>query len=171
MKRAEGWKMLKILENRNNLPFSALMEVYEESNRKTAQEEWPDLPEGFALQQAEQDFYHYLRDVFFKAQGGFYALWEVQGKVVSAVRAEPYRDGLLLEALETAPDHRCRGYAKTLLLAVLEQFPGRKIYSHVGKRNVPSLKTHEACGFCRILEFAVYIDGSVNDRSCTLSHE
>lgn len=162
--------MLKILENRNNLPFSALMEVYEESNRKTAQEEWPDLPEGFALQQAEQDFYHYLRDVFFKTASGFYALWEVQGKVVSAVRAEPYRDGLLLEALETAPAHRRKGYGRALMLAVLEHTAGTTIYSHIEKRNEPSIQLHTACGFVKEEDFAVYIDGSVNYRGSTYCH-
>jgi len=33
------------------------------------------------------------------------------------------------------------------------------------------LRTHEKCGFQRILDYAVYADGSVNDRCYTLVRE
>ena len=75
---------------------------------------------------------------------------------------------MLLEALETAPEQRRKGYATALIRAALAQVGTVKIYSHVGKRNEASLKTHIACGFRRISEQAVYADGSVNDRCCTL---
>ena len=109
--------------------------------------------------------------MFFPTDGVVYAIWEAEGRYVSALRLEPYRDGLLLEALETAPDQRRKGYGRRLILSVLEQFPGVKIYSHVHKRNLPSLAIHEKCGFRRISEQAVYIDGSVNSRACTLCYE
>ena len=163
--------MLIVAKSMGGLSFSRLMEVYRGSCRENGAEFWPQETPERQIALAEQDFYDYLAGSFFGTEGAVYAIWEESGQYVSALRLEPYRDGLLLEALETAPDHRRRGYAKALLLAVLERYPGRKIYSHVGKRNVPSLKTHEACGFRRILEYAVYIDGSVNDRSCTLCHE
>ena len=160
--------MLKICTKLNQLSFSGLMDVYEEGNLENARDLWPDLPEGQQLAMAEQEFYSYLWQVFFPVEGAVYALWEVSGKYVSALRLEPYEDGLLLEALETAPGERRKGYARDLILAVQEEYPGRKIYSHVGKRNVPSLAVHKGCGFCKILDHAVYIDGSVNDRCCTL---
>ena len=47
----------------------------------------------------------------------------------------------------------------------------KKVYSHVGKRNAGSLKVHERCGFRRISEQAVYIDGSVNGKCCTLCYQ
>ena len=92
------------------------------------------------------------------------AIW----KMVSALRLEPYRDGLLLEALETHPMHRRKGYAKELVTAVMETVGEQRVYSHVGKRNVASLNTHLSCGFQRISEQAVYADGSINDRCATL---
>jgi len=163
--------MLRLVHSMKELPFGALMEVYAESNRENGQEFWPDLSEGEQLLRAEQDFYQYLQQVFFKTEGACCCLWEADGHAVSALRLEPYRDGLLLEALETAPDHRHKGYAASLIRAVQAQLGKRKVYSHVGKRNTPSLKTHMACGFCRISEQAVYADGSVNDRCCTLLYE
>lgn len=93
------------------------------------------------------------------------------GEYISALRLEPYKDGLLLEALETAPRHRRKGYGYQLLKAVLNAFPDRKIYSHVSKRNVPSLAIHEKCGFRKISDAAAYIDGSVNERAVTLCYQ
>jgi RimJ/RimL family protein N-acetyltransferase len=159
--------MLCIVKSLRELPFGQLMEVYEESNLENGREFWPDLSSGEQILRAEQDFYQYLKEVFFPTDGAVYYLWEIDGRPVSALRLEPYRDGLLLEALETAPFHRRKGYASALIRAVL-QTTQLKIYSHVGKRNFASLNIHLSCGFQRIGEQALYADGSVNDRCCTL---
>lgn len=163
--------MLILARSIRDLSFSRLMEVYIEGNLENAEEFYPNLTEGQKLMQAEQDFYQYLNEVFFGTSDAVYAIWEEQGTYVSALRLEPYRDGLLLEALETAPPSRRHGYAEKLIRAVQEQFPNQRIYSHVGKKNVPSLRVHEKCGFRRISEYAAYIDGSVNQRACTLCWE
>lgn len=162
--------MLILAKSMREISFGSLMEVYRESCRENGREFWPRETPERQLALAERDYYGYLTESFFTTEGAVYAIRQTEGRYVSALRLEPYRDGLLLEALETAPDCRRRGYAGMLIRAVLEQFAGTKIYSHVGKGNAPSLRTHEACGFQRILEYAVYIDGSVNDRCCTLCH-
>lgn len=163
--------MLLIFDKLKNLSFSQLMAVYEEGNQENAAEFWPDMEEGQRILRAEQEFHQYLREIFFPTEGAVYCIWEERGQYVSALRLEPYRDGLLLEALETAPVERRKGYAARLIAAVQEAFPHRKIYSHVHKRNIPSLKIHEKCSFKRISETAVGIDGSVSDRLCTLCWE
>lgn len=162
--------MLIIVKSLKELSFRRLMDVYEESNRENGMEFWPELSRGQQLLQAEQDFYQYLHDGFFTTHGAVYAIWEESGNYVSALRLEPYKDGLLLEALETAPGERRKGYAEKLIQAVQKRCGSTKIYSHVGKWNEASLKIHEKCGFRRILEYAVYIDGSVNNRSCTVCY-
>ena len=163
--------MLFLANKLNDLSFSALMELYIEGNQENAADQWKHLPEQFALRKVEQDFYLYLKDEFFKTPGAYYAVWQADGCYISALRLEPYQDGLLLEALETHPDYRRQGYAKGLIEAVIQQFSGRKIYSHVNQRNIPSLRTHQACGFRMIMDHAVYIDGSVDYRACTLVYE
>ena len=163
--------MLILAKKMHQLSFSALMAVYEEGNRENGAEFWPELDASRQLLRAEQDFYQYLREVFFPTDGAVYCIWEERGSYVSALRLEPYRDGVLLEALETAPEQRRRGYAARLIRAVQEAYPDAKIYSHVHKRNTPSLEIHEKCGFARISETAVQIDGSVSDRCCTLCWE
>ena len=162
--------MLHIAHSLRQLSFGALMKVYAEGNRENGEEFWPELSEGEQILQAEQEFYQYLQQVFFRTQGAVYCTWEVHGELVCALRLEPYRDGLLLEALETSPDQRGKGYAKSLIRAVLTFFESQKVYSHVGKRNIPSLKAHLSCGFRRVSEQAVYADGSVNDRCCTMMY-
>ena len=162
--------MLCITRKLTDLSFFSLMEVYEESNRENAAAFWPNASAEDARQMAEQEFYQYLREIFFPTPNAVYALWIEGEKYRSALRLESYRDGLLLSALETAPDQRCKGYAEALVCGVLAQFPDTKIYSHVHKANVPSLKLHEKCGFQRIMEHSVYLDGSVNDKCCTMRY-
>ena len=149
------------------------MEVYADSNAEKASE-WPDLPHGFALQLAEQDFRQYLNEVFFQTPGALCAVWEESGNYVSALRLEPYKDGLLLEALETIPAERKKGYAVTLIQEVQQYLAAQgplKLYSHVNKRNIASRKTHEKCGFSLISDHAVYISGSVDYCCNTLLYE
>ena len=160
--------MLYIARSLRELDFSRLMAVYAEGNAENAEDLYPEMSAGERLLRAEQDFYQYLREGFFPVQNAYYALWVEDGEYVSALRIEPYKDGVLLEALETHPEKRRRGFAEKLVKAVLAG--ERKVYSHVGKRNVPSLRVHEKCGFQRISERAVYIDGSVNGKCCTLCY-
>lgn len=159
--------MLYWAEKLREVNFRQLMEVYEEGNMENARDFYPNVPDHQKLMVAEQAFYQYLQEVFFRTPGAVYALWVVDGKYVSALRLEPYQDGLLLEALETAPDQRRKGYARELICSVLEKMGDAKIYSHVAKRNQASLAVHKSCGFHRVLEHAVYADGSVMLNHCT----
>ena len=157
-------RMLHQARSLKDLRFASLMEVYIEGNLEKAEE-------GISLLDAEQDFYQYLQQVFFAQQGAVYCIWQERGNYVSALRLEPYKDGLLLEALETAPDQRRKGYACGLMDATiswLKEQGGGILYSHVGKKNTASLGVHEKLGFERISEMAVYADGSVDGRCCTL---
>lgn len=161
--------MLVLADKLNKLNFAQLMEVYAEGNEENGEDMWPELNREQRLLRAEQAFYQYLAEVFFPVPGAVYAIWEENGTYVSALRLEPYEDGLLLEALETAPQYRCRGYGEKLIRAVQDAFP-QKIYSHVSKRNVPSLAIHKKCGFQQVLDYAKYIDGSVARNAVTLQY-
>lgn len=163
--------MLRIICSLSELHFGKLMYVYEESNQSNAFEFYDGIDRNLAVLNSEQDFYQYLNEIFFSTPGAVYAVWEKGGRYVSALRLEPYQDGFLLEALETAPDYRRKGYASALIRAVCSQIGDcgcSKIYSHVSKDNEASLKTHLACGFRKILDYAVYIDGTIRNTSYTL---
>ena len=161
--------MLLRFESLGDLNFRALMDVYEEGNRENAADQYPEEGEYRGLALAEEDFRQYLRECFFTVHGAEYYVWAENDRYISALRLEPYQDGLLLEALETRPDMRRKGYAARLIRSVVEILPeGTKIYSHVSKRNTASMKTHESCGFEIILNYAVYVDGSVRHNARTL---
>ena len=160
--------MLYIAEKMKDLDFRQLMDVYEEGNLENAAEFFPYEPKEQWLLLAEQSFHQYLKECFFRTEGALYCVWIEKGVYVSALRLEPYQDGVLLEALETKPDQRNKGYAVALVTEVLRFAQDKKVYSHVGKRTKASLRTHEKCGFRRILEHAVYADGSVFTNCCTM---
>ena len=145
------------------------MAVYEEGNRENAADRYPEESVYRGLALAEEDFRQYLGECFFPTPGAVYCVWQENGRYVSALRLEPYRDGLLMEALETRPDMRRKGFAAKLIKEMLLTLPkSTVVYSHVSKRNFASLKTHEVCGFEKMLDYAVYADGSVLRNSCTL---
>lgn len=158
--------MLLIAKRLEELDFSALMDVYIEGNQEKAEE----YGDG-GLLRAEREFYDYLREDFFRQRDAFYAVWQVAGQYVSALRLEHYKDGWLVEALETAPADRKKGYAKALMTAVLDMMGDAVVYSHVSRQNEASLKTHYACGFRKHLDHVVYLDGSVSNRGLTLRYQ
>ena len=145
--------MLKLIYSMAELDTEQLLEVYTQQN-------WN-----------EHDFLSYLREDFFQQPGAFYAVWVEEGIYRSVVRFEPYRDGMLLHSMETAPDYRGKGYAYNLLRSSLEflRTTDRNIvYSHVENCNKASLALHKKCGFETILDSATYLDGTVTQYSNTL---
>ena len=163
--------MLKIVKSMSQLDISKLMYVYSEGNTQNGAELYPHLSIEAQIREAELDFYRYLNDVFFRIADAFYAVLESDYRYLAALRLEPYRDGWLLCALETAPGERKKGYATELINSVKKYLIVKgdfKIYSHVSKRNLASLSVHRKCGFKTLLDYAVYLDGSVLHNSYTL---
>ena len=166
--------MLKIVNRMSQLKFSELMNVYYETNLENGADLFSQFPVHVQIREAELDFYRYLNDVFFHIKGAFYAIWEVDDHYSAALRMEPYHDGWLLSGLETAPDSRRRGYATQLITSVTDYLllsGAVRIYSHVSKDNRPSLSAHLKCGFQIVLDYAVYLDGSVHHNSYTLIYD
>ena len=162
--------MLSMIRSIQDICYSQIMRVYEESNIRYGKAQYPRLPAGLQLMTAEQDFYGYLQD-FFCTKGAACAVWFEDGEYKSALRLEPYRDGYLLAGLETAPKERGKGYAKMLVREALSDFRKTSdlpVYSHVEKSNIVSLKLHKASGFVCIRESADYIDGTHHEDAFTL---
>jgi len=159
--------MLKIFTSTHGLRYSQLMEVYAQLNKQKANG-YRNTDRNAALVAAEQDLYDYLKHCFFKRQGSFLAVWENNGIYTSAVRVERYRDGWLINALETAPDCRRKGYARQLLRAALADLE-EPVYSHVHKDNAASLALHAHCGFVVTAEESELLNGSVSKEYYTLT--
>lgn len=146
--------MLIIAKGLNELSCSGLMEIYRENSRRAS---------------AEADAYGDLLD-FFRQPGAVVCVWQERGRYRCALRLEPYRDGLLLTGLETAPGDRGRGYATALLRAVLAEWERVPVYSHIYHRNRASIRVHEKTGFVRISDTAVFLDGSASAAAGTYVH-
>lgn len=163
--------MLLLCDRLSQIRFGQLMQVYAEGAAENGADSYPYLSTNEQILRAEQDFFAYLQSGFFTQPGDLYCIWEEQGQYVSALRLQQYQDGLLLEALETHPAHRHRGYAQKLILSVFDELKPNRVYSHIGHKNMPSQATHHACGFRKISDSARYADGSVNSRCGTYLYE
>ena len=165
--------MLLIVSKLSELNFTKLIQVHHDSIMSTGKERYPFCTEVEQRFRAESDFYHYLNSVFFRQSNSFYAIWDDIGEYKAVLRLEPYCDGLLLCALETAPEARKKGFATLLMNAILSNLHTRNVgtvYSHVDKMNIASLSVHRKCGFQIIKNHAVYSDGSVIHDSYTLAY-
>lgn len=165
--------MLKIITKCHQLDFGQLMNVYRDSILDDGMLHYPWLDDGQKIQEAEQDYYAFLRE-FFKFPGAFLAVWEIDGVYCASLRIEPYADGFLLEGVETAPDKRRRGFAKSLIENVVKHLSDKdagKLYSHIDNMNLASIKLHEACHFIKQNNHAVFADGSVDHHTFTYVRE
>lgn len=152
-------EMLLLFDSPGCLDMNQMTKVYRESIEK---ERGFDFGYG---SQPLQDFEDYWRYEFFSVLGASCAVWELDGNYVSVLRLEPYRDGLLITGLETAPEYRSKGMATNLLSDVIQRLKaagGGRLYSHVERRNKPSVCVHKSCGFCLLTDHAVFLDGSVS---------
>ncbi len=163
--------MLRIVTCPHQLPVGELTELYAEEIRMQGKQNYPRLSPWEQQAEAEQDFLWYLREAFFSCPGNAWCLWEIEGVLVSALRLQAYRDGLLLEGLVTAPAHRGRGNASELIRAVVARIRPARLYAHIQKENDASAAVHEKCGFRRILEYSVLADGSFSGDYATYLYE
>lgn len=145
--------MLKLIYSMAELDVEQLLHLYEEWNID------------------EEDYLDFLRNDFFCQKDAFFAVWSPQGQYKAALRVEPYSDGLLIAALSTAPNERRKGYGYLLVTEALKHLsilPYKVVYSHINKKNIPSIELHKKCGFQLYLDSARYIDGTVTQNSCTM---
>ncbi len=163
--------MLIKANKRNQLCLGKLMDVYASSNLENARRKYPYLSESEQSLQSEQDFYGYLQE-FFSFPSAYCFVLPREDEYVSALRLEQYKDGYLLTALETKPNCRNNGYAKSLVQQVLAQLPEETvIYSHIEKKNKASIAVHTACGFVKLFDYATLLDGTVSRNFYTMQYK
>ena len=151
--------MLSLITAMKDLPLEQLLSIYQDS-----------LSDKNQQHVAQWDFLEYLREDFFPS-GGIYALWKEDNTYTSAVRILPWKDGVLLAGLETAPELRRRGCARSLVQAVcanLLEAGSSPIYAHIAKRNHPSRMLHQSCGFSVISDTGTLLDGTVSSKYITV---
>ncbi len=161
--------MFQVITSVKQLKFGQLCKVYADELIRDGRRNYPNLNANMQVLEAEQDFYYFYKD-FLEKMRGYCFVWQIDGVYQSALRIEPYQDGVILTGLQTAPESRRKGCAKALLertLIYLSEQGIQQVYSHIRNDNLASLKLHLAAGFLKISDYAVYLDGSVDHRSAT----
>lgn len=152
-----------------------LMDLYQEGNRENCSYFFPDEEEAAALPKVEQKFLDYLEQDFFSAPDRWYYVLEKKGVWVSALRLSHIRDDIYyIEALETHPGHRKKGYAVEFMQELIDTLKEKgpfRLCDCVSKKNEASLATHKKCGFEIVSEEGYdYLSGEVNDRCYGLQY-
>ena len=181
MEESEGRKEFRLLtfDTLESMDFKKLMEVYRESNTENIPDFYPgctDLEAGRKMVEAR--FHRYLGVDFFRGEGNRYYVLEEGGVWLSALRlfAVPGKEReYYLEALETRPEARQKGFAKQLItgvLDILKEDGSFVITDSVSKRNQTSLLTHLRSGFRIFQENAVNaLNGKENPKAYGLRYE
>lgn len=150
------------------------MDIYAESNGENAEDFFPDENREEGVRKVEENFLAFLKNEFFAREGNVYYVLEEEGVWTAALRLSELPNRLFyLEALETRPDMRRRGYAAKLIRKVaaeLKKGGEFRICDCVSKRNIPSLKTHESCGFRAVGDGYDYLSGESCDREYSMEY-
>ena len=168
--------MLIKITRYDDLDERGLMDVYAESNSENAEEFYPELTDRQeAVEQVEAGFLEYLRSDFFTRPAAAYWIWEEGGTYVSALRICRVEGTLCyLEALETRPNRRGRGYATRLLSGVLQRMRQEgpfRLCDCIYKKNTVSIKTHVKCGFQIASDEGYdYLRGEADDRDYSMEY-
>ena len=159
--------MLILAHNRDDLRINELAELYGSDLQVPWMDELPEESDDESLALLRAEFTVYLSARFFSKPEilpgirPFYAVWEVGGKYVSALRVDVHSRGLSLEALCTAANERGKGYATELLKATaahLAQLGHFDLYALVPKHGKPVKRILQSVGFIRILDYGTRQD-------------
>lgn len=142
--------IIKII-SANDFDDKKMMKIYAEGNLENTDYFYPQIENKLeAVKKVECDFCNFIKNEFLNGKNIYYVL-ENNGIWVSALRLYYLENNFYyLEALETMPDYRKKGYATQLLSEVLNELKQNgsfKICDCVGKKNTASLNTHKKCGF------------------------
>ncbi|GEM_PF-159599 len=159
--------MLLKFESAEGLDLRKFLDIYEESSRENAEEFYPQEELTAAVKKVEESFCEFLEE-FFRKPGSCYWILEKNGVYRSALRLSTVEEGFYyLEALETRPDSRRKGFAAELMLGVIGELKKAgpfRICDCVLKDNIPSVRTHEKCGFRIVSEAGEdYLCGGTKD--------
>jgi len=168
--------MLLKITDPEGLDERKLMDIYSESNFENTDYFYPDeADKTFAVRKVEEGFMDFLKNEFFRNACASYWILDENGVWVSALRISRIKDDLyFLEALETRPDQRGKGYASLLLSSVVETLKNDgpfRLCDCVSKKNTASLKTHEKCGFQVVSEAGYdYLQEEADDHDYGLEY-
>ncbi len=163
---------LHLMRSPEGLDEAAFLAVFRASSLKNAPSWYPDLPPEQALERYERSYLAYMRGPFW-AEGGILALLADGSGYRSCLRLYPLEghNRFHVEALETRPDSRRRGWGAEVLrrtIRALEAELGRvELVSNTHKTNAASRSAHASAGFVQARDWWEE-DGARDGRQVTL---
>ena len=139
----EESELLQIITAVDEDAVKRLLDVYRES--------MDQLVGGFESPAAmEREYGAFLRE-FVRCPGQLLLVEQAQERWVSALRTVEVQPGQwFIEAVETAPQNRGKGWGKALMLHAVQELERRgvrELFSLIHPDNGPSIAVHEAVGF------------------------
>lgn len=160
--------MLLRLTELTDADIPKLMAIYADGNRDNAEYFYPELPLMEGIAKEERKFVTMLREMFFPKPENELFVWRMESQWVAALRLTRLDGFYYLEALETKPDQRKKGYGRALLEAMCKELAVRgavTIRDCVAKRNEASLRTHLSAGFVIDQDPGIdYLGGETDER-------
>lgn len=143
--------VLLVFKDFESVDAEQFLNIYKESSADNAQKWFPELEKAEALKEYENGFLGFMKNDFFSGGGLLFIIADC-GCYVSALRLyEKAPAEYYLEALETNPDCRKKGYGREVLLQLQRYLKNHSksyiLTAHVEKTNIPSLKAHKSAGF------------------------
>lgn len=143
----------------DRIDFEKLMDIYEESNCENIQKAYKiadgldDFYEKEKIYKIYKDSYiSYLKNEFLANKENYLVILKDKDVYLSGLRLHYRKDYYLIEALETNPNFRNKGYGERLMSEVLKAFPYKTVFrSEVAISNEKSLGLHKKLGF-KIIE-------------------
>jgi len=169
--------MILEITSMQDLDQRRLMDIYSEGNLENTDFFYPEIEDKkLAVEKVEADFLNYIDSKFFAAENNTYVVLKKEDIWVSALRLYQIKDGFYyIEALETRPEFRKKGYASELLDGVISTFKQRgtfQLCDCVSKKNIASLKTHEKVGFEIISEVGIdYLCNEADERDYGMEYK
>ena len=169
--------MMLELTSMNQIDPRKLMDIYSEGNLENTDYFYPEIKnKQIAVEKVEADFLKFIETDFFSKENNTYQILEEDGLWVCALRLYHIKNNLYyIEALETRPEFRKRGYALKLLTCVIKHLKEKgsfQLFDCVSKKNIPSLKTHEKAGFKNVSEAGFdYLCNETDERDYGMGYE
>ncbi len=165
----------KLLYSMDEVNINEFLEIFKESSKENALEWYPESTAEEALEKYENGFLEYMRDTFWKEKGAL-ALLSWKGRYVSSLRLYTKDENtFLMEALETKPDCRKKGFASEIIRRTIscleEKYDRIELISYTGKHNIASQHTHAAAGMKNIRDYWENEQGERDETQLTFSYK
>lgn len=162
---------IMIFHDPEGLNKEEFLAVYKGSAEINAPQWYPDLPFEAAVQKYESGYWDFMQRSFWEEKGVLLVAHSDSHYVSAVVAYQKENHSFLIEALETAPNERGKGYGKIVLKEMLDFLvhsdSNATVYSFTGKKNIASQRTHASLGMEKLHDYWQDESGTIDNTQIT----